>query len=199
METRKNPTFKAPSPRYKVMRVSPELFFDMQFNRSQAYDLADGSVRIRTISHEGIPEGTQIEAVAFDELERCFMFRLWNAEWPEIEPAVRIPEINVAFTSRDFVLTPEASGQWNAYPSFWTANPKAFGYEYPSPSQGEEGKTPTEKREAVGGYKVPDEIVPAMNELVPNVAYVRHPGDIAKISEHSGPEAERKINFKEFL
>lgn len=206
METYKNPMFKAPDRRYKLMKVSPELLLVNLFNNSVSKDLSDGNVLIRTVSHD-IPEGTQIEAVTFDDYSRCFMFRLWRADWPEIAEASVIPDLDVTFTSRDFTLTPEASEMWKAYPSFWLeigegfvkANLKAFGYKYPTLSQGEEVKAPTEKREAVGGYKVPDEIVPAMNELVPNVAYVRHPGDIAKISEHSGPEAERKINFKEFL
>lgn len=106
MDAKKNSTFKAPDRRYRIMKVSPELFLDMAFNRSQATELDDGNVSIRTISHEGMPEGTQIEAVCFDDYERCFMFRFWNATWDEVEECARIPEANVQFRARDYVFVP---------------------------------------------------------------------------------------------
>lgn len=102
-----NPTFKAPSPRYKIMEVSPEMFFEMTLNGRKSTELPDGNVLIHTISHTGIPEGTQVAAVMFDEYKRCFAFRLWNETWPEVEPGKSAPNALLLLSLENYVLVPK--------------------------------------------------------------------------------------------
>jgi len=202
----KNPTFVAPDRRYKLMKVSPELLLVNLFNGSISRDFPDGNVLIQTVSHD-MPEGTQIEAVTFDDYSRCFMFRLWRADWPEIAEAAHIPDINVTFTSRDFTLTPEASGMWSSHPSFWLE----LGEKMNSPetearikeleakimasiNAGNAGKPFV----APPGIKLADiKDMYAKLQFTQTSQEIGNTGDIRLLAPES--EETRKVNFREFL
>lgn len=88
-------------PRYKVLYVSPELVGETLFcSRPE-------------IKVEGIPQDgkTRIQAVCWDDMQRCFAFRLWREDWDAVPAGEDIPEVQVTFTQLTEVecsaLTPQ--------------------------------------------------------------------------------------------
>lgn len=79
--------FRAPERRYKIVRLTPELLLDALLSPR-----LDQSF-VRVLRMDGVPEGCQIEAVAWDEWSRCFMFRLFHESFDVLDPAAAIPDL----------------------------------------------------------------------------------------------------------
>ncbi len=103
MSTMTNSRFKAPSRKYKTLRMHADLFFNMALNHTTYYEGFDGSTFVRAIRHD-LPEGTEIQAVNFDDVYGWICLRLWNDAWPEVGEAEIIPAIDITFQAKEICV-----------------------------------------------------------------------------------------------
>lgn len=190
--------------RLKFLIVSPELFMNVWLNQSTEKQNEDGTVTIRTVQADGIPQGTVIEAINFDILSGQMQMRLYNESFDEVPSDEPIPELKVQFTERQYVLVQDSNGMWGRYPSFMLEMGEGFvepdaeqikeieakimanlnsANPYPRPIVMKPGWSPEAKQ-----LDVFEEIRAAMGA---ETIEINPPGSI------KAPES--KVNFREFL
>lgn len=89
-------------PRYKVLRVSPELLLEgTLFNTRLS---PDGTKVWATVFSPPLPTDVRVQTVCFDPTTNLVLLRLWSSEWPEISLGAPPPELHLTCTRKVYRL-----------------------------------------------------------------------------------------------
>jgi hypothetical protein len=96
--------FVPTEPRYKVLKVAPELLLDCLLSPR----MVPGGM-LYWLETSGIPEGCRIQAVVYDFYRDCFCFKLYHPDFPPVNPGEVLPELEV--TVRRLTLDLDAASR----------------------------------------------------------------------------------------
>jgi hypothetical protein len=89
-------------PRYKVLRVSPELLLEgTLFNTRLS---PDGTKIWATTFSPPLPQDVRVQTVCFDPTCHQVLLRLWSSEWPEVALGAPPPELHLTCTRKVYRL-----------------------------------------------------------------------------------------------
>jgi hypothetical protein len=104
--------FKAPEPRYKLLRVSLGLFLEGTLFNTR---LSPDGGAVHAVEIEGLPADARAEALSYDQLRDHVLVRVWSSEFPLLEVCEPAPEMDLVIRSRVFaVLEPRPDGMAGA-------------------------------------------------------------------------------------
>ncbi len=88
----KNPAFEKRPRRYRILSISADVLLNLYLGGRK-----DGD-DVRFISAAGLPDGVEVEAVLWNDMTRCFEFRLWHSSFDAVQEYQQIPMVQVECT-----------------------------------------------------------------------------------------------------
>src|SRR4051794_35886463 len=82
--------------RYKLLRVSPELFLEGTLFNTRL----DPDGNVAAIEVEGMPRDARIGALGYDPVRHLVLVHVWSAEFPALKDCQTIPEMGLVFRGR---------------------------------------------------------------------------------------------------
>lgn len=137
MSPLKNPLFKAPDRRYKIMTVTPDILMNALF--SPTYSPGDRTVRVYSLTDadgKPLPEDVRADAIAYDDLRDLIYVRLWSASWPVMDTASHLPDVGIAVTARELEVVDPAEEARRAAVTHDLFSVNGPDSPYPAPSSG---------------------------------------------------------------
>lgn len=94
----------------KLLTLSMDLFFEMLLGNVVCKAQPGPGEQLRAVELDVLPPGTEVQAVAFDQLRREVVLRLANPAWEEVSGTEPLPQLELIVRSRTFqVLDPSGA------------------------------------------------------------------------------------------